>query len=87
MFRLVKLAVYGLLGYAIYEFVRGFIGGTSCCEGAGARQSGSRDLNRALDEGSPRSNMTGPARGERVVTDEPGGASATHVVGRGVVGS
>jgi hypothetical protein len=87
MFRLVKLAIYGLLGYAIFEFVRGFVSAGSCSEGVGAKQGGSRELNRALDEGPPRSNMTGPARGERVMTDEPDGASASHVVGRGVIGT
>ena len=87
MFRLVKLAIYGLLGYAMFEFVRGFASAGSCREGAGARQGGSHDLNRALDEGPPRSNMTGPARGERMMTDEPDGASSPHVVGRGVVGT
>jgi len=85
MFRFVKLAIYGLLGYAVFEFVRGFVEGGSCCAGVGAKQSASRELNRALDEGSPRSNITGAARGERVVTDDAGGASASHVVGRGAV--
>jgi hypothetical protein len=86
MFRLVRLAIYGLLGYAMFEFVRGFVAGGSCCGGgAEAKQRGSGDLNRALDEDSGRSNLTGPGGGERVVTDEPDGRSESHVVGRGVV--
>lgn len=88
MFRLIKLAIYGLLGYAIYEFVRGMMQGESVAEAAGMGQqggSGPRDLNRALNEDPGRSNMTGPARGQRVVSSEPSGESVPHMVGRGVV--
>ena len=85
MFRLIKLAVYGLLGYAIFEFVRGFAQGGQCGSSAAVGRGGSRDLNRALDEGSSRSNLTGPARGERVVTNDSDGGAVPHVVGRGVV--
>src|SRR4051812_28374063 len=49
MFRLIKLAVYALLGYAIYEIYLGMTGGQSM-----SSNRGSRDLNRALnrsDEG------------------------------------
>ena len=92
MFRLMKLAIYGLLGYAIYEFVRGLMQGESIAQAAGMSgmqpgqgQGGSRELNRALDEGASRMNMTGPARGERVMSEEPSGTSVPHAVGRGVI--
>lgn len=90
MLRLIKLAIYGLLGYAIYEFVRGVSQSkvaTQAASTAGKRRqsSGSRDLNRALNEDPGRANMTGPARGERVMSQEPSGESAPHMVGRGVV--
>lgn len=93
MFRLIKLAIYGLLGYAIYEFVRGLMQGETVAQAAGmqegqrqrAGQSGSRELNRALDDAPGRSNMTGPARGERVTSNEASGESVPHMVGRGVV--
>lgn len=90
MFRLVKLAIYGLLGYAIYEFVRGMTQGQSVGLGQvmGGRQrqtGGSPALDRALNEDPGRSNMTGPARGQRVVSEEPSGESVPHMVGRGVV--
>jgi hypothetical protein len=96
MFRLIKLAIYGMLGYAIYEFVRGLMqgesvaqaagmGGTSGGQGGQQRQGGSRELNEALDTDAGRMNMTGPARGERVMSEEPSGESVPHVVGRGVV--
>lgn len=90
MLRLIKLAIYGLLGYAVYEFVRGIMQGPGDAQAAGAggqqgQGGGSRDLNRALDQDAGRSNMTGPARGERVMSQEPSGESVPHFVGRGVV--
>jgi hypothetical protein len=90
MFRLIKLAIYGLLGYAIYEFIRGMAQGQGAAQamGMGAQQGrggGSRDRNRALNDAPGRSNMTGPAEGERVVSQEPSGESVPHMVGRGVV--
>lgn len=90
MLRLIKLAIYGLLGYAIYEFIRGVSQSKAATQGASTagkrrQSSGSRDLNRALNEDPGRANMTGPARGERVMSQEPSGESAPHVVGRGVV--
>jgi hypothetical protein len=90
MFRLIKLAIYGLLGYAIYEFVRGMTQGSGASQamsmgGQQGQGGGSRDLNRALNDDPGRSNMTGPARGERVMSQEPSGESVPHMVGRGVV--
>jgi hypothetical protein len=90
MLRLIKLAIYGLLGYAIYEFVRGMsqrqgIAGAAGMGRGQSRDARSRDLDRALSEDPGRANMTGPARGERVVSQEPCGESVPHMVGRGVV--
>ena len=92
MFRLMKLAIYGLLGYAIYEFVRGLMQGESIAQATGMgggrrqRQGGaSRELNRALETGDSRMNMTGPTQGERVTTEEASGESVPHTVGRGVI--
>jgi hypothetical protein len=77
MFRLIKLAIYGLLGYFIYEFVRGLME----TEGKGEQPGG----DRALDRRSDRQNITGGGVGRRTVTAEPSGESVPHVVGRGVV--
>jgi hypothetical protein len=82
MFRLIKLAIYGLLGYALYEFVRGLTEGP---EHAAGQPRGSASRQRSLDEDSGRQNMTGPSRGRKVTTNEPSGESVSHVVGRGVV--
>jgi hypothetical protein len=85
MFRLIKLAIYGLLGYAIYEFARGLMACDAGNERGNGGKQGSKALNRALDRGENRVNMTGPGRGEREETEEPTGESVPHVVGRGVV--
>ena len=86
MFKLIKLAFYGLIGYALYEFIRGLMQGESAMQAVGIGQGGSRELNRALEGGASRmQNMTGPARGQTVTTDEPSGESVPHVVGRGVI--
>ena len=73
-------------------FIRGMMQGESMMQAAGMGgeqqgqgQGGSRELNRALDTGTSRMNMTGPARGERVVSEEPSGESVPHTVGRGVI--
>jgi hypothetical protein len=88
MLRLIKLAIYGLLGYAIYEFVRGMSDrkpAAQAGQSSSTHRGGTPELNRALNEDPVRSNMTGPARGERVTSHEPSGESIPHVVGRGVV--
>ena len=90
MFKLIKLALYGLIGYALYEFLRGLREGESVLQGGGMerRQGGGRELDSALEgEGTPgrAQNMTGPGRGQTVTTEEASGESVPHVVGRGVV--
>ena len=90
MFRLIKLAIYGILGYALYEFIRGLTsdgGGGSQPEESGRQGGGggARELNRALDKDAGRTNMTGPGVGQPVTTAEPSGESVTHRVGRGVI--
>ena len=85
MFRLIKLLAYSLLGYALYEFFRGMTSEPGMAGASAGQQGGSRDLNRAMESNPGRSNMTGPARGTPVQTQEPSGTSVTHTVGRGVV--
>lgn len=95
MFRLLKLAAYGLLGYAIYEFVRGVMYGVERAESAsanrGSRQGGQgQDLSgggssAGLSDQGARQNMTGPGEGRTVATQEADGGSVSHRVGRGVV--
>ncbi len=84
--RLLKIVAYALLGYVTYELCRGLF------EPQGARSSrteadriASRDLERALREDRGRMNLTGPGRGRIIATVDSDGASAAHLVGRGVV--
>ena len=81
MFRLIKLATYALLGYALYEFFRGmsdtearprprFAPGQSQGQRQG-EMSGQR--------------MTGGGEGTETETQGSDGGSTRHVVGRGVV--
>ena len=83
MFRLLKLLAWIALGYVAYELYQGMNEG-----GGGQRRGGgrrSRDLERALNEDSGRSNMTGPGRGTRVATEDSQGGRSNRLVGRGVV--
>ena len=87
--RLIKLLAYALIGYVFYEMYQGMkmAGGRGAHTSGGEGRIGSRDLRRALNEDTGRMNVTGPARGTTVATEEASGASMPHVVGRGVVAS
>jgi hypothetical protein len=88
MFRLLKLATYALLGYALYEFFRGLT------EGAEAPARGG-ERSREVGQGGQRApslrgrgtgqRMTGQGRGEAVQTHDPDGGASPHVVGRGII--
>ena len=84
MFRLIKLAAYALIGYALYEVFQGLTSES----GRVARGSASnRNLRRALDEtGGRMETLTGPSGGQgmREQTLDPNGSSVPHRVGRGV---
>ena len=84
MFKLLKLMVVGLISYAAYEFIRGLLEGGDGGSGRGHGGPFSPQLGRALDTDAGRTNMTGPARGERVQTEDFTGESVPHFVGRGV---
>jgi hypothetical protein len=84
MFRLIKLAMYALVGYAIYELYQGMSTGHS---GGGQRGQGGRggDLGRALrSAGGRMQTLTGGGEGQEESTFDDSGTSATHRVGRGV---
>src|SRR3954471_8066735 len=97
MFKLLKLAFYALVGYAIYEFLRGAMGGemqsawnrvTEAAQGGGGGGGGQRAGGgpRNLHQRDPaRANMTGPGEGQFEATQETDGGSVRHAVGRGVV--
>ena len=79
MFGLLKLLAYGLLGYAIYEFVRGV---TNAVEAAPVPATPPK---RQVSGKSTRQNITGPGRGVSIATQDENGGSARRTVGRGVV--
>jgi len=84
MFRLLKLSAYLLLGYAFYEFAVGLLE----IEDEKYRRSNPAGTGRPSQGRRPeadRMNFTGPGEGQPVTTVAADGASASHVVGRGVV--
>ncbi|HZL38027.1 MAG TPA: hypothetical protein VFC78_22115 [Tepidisphaeraceae bacterium] len=90
MFRLLKLAVYALLGYALYEFFRGL---STEVEQAAHESSGGQDGRQAQRQGgqndfgtdTSRQAMTGGGEGKAEETHNPDGGAESHRVGRGVV--
>jgi hypothetical protein len=76
MFKLIKLAIYVFLGYALYELYQGAMSGSGAQSGSRAGAGGRSRQGR----------MTGrSASGMSETTQEPAGTSQRHQVGRGVV--
>lgn len=69
MFKLIKLAFYVVIGYALYELYQGFKEAAPSMGGEGGRDQ----------------NITGEGEGMEQRSEEPSGMSASHTVGRGVV--
>jgi hypothetical protein len=86
MFRFMKLALYVLMGYAIYEFYQGITQGGG---GGSIRRAGRRfgsDLEEALNQDQGRMGvLTGPGRGMTTSIEDSDGGSRRATVGRGVV--
>ena len=83
MFKMFRLALYGLVGYAVYQFVMDVV--NSDRQEGPARGRGSRG-----GGGSPgRQQITGAKRGggtgKPEATHDSDGGSVRHRVGRGVV--
>ena len=88
MFRLIKLALYALVGYTLYELYQGMMqgGGMRQDRMEGGRRGGGRleRFGERLNVGAAQ-NMTGGGGGTTERTEEPAGTSVPHAVGRGVV--
>jgi hypothetical protein len=82
MFRLIKLAAYALLGYALYEF---FVGLTSEEQNKKRLSGGDRGVSRPQRE-LPPSYSGGRAQRLAAHTQSPDGGRGTQTVGRGVIG-
>jgi hypothetical protein len=93
MFRLIKLALYALVGYALYEVYQGMSqgsgggGGGFASRGAGGGRS--REFDRAANSSQGRyGTLTGgEGQGESTMSQDASGASVPHQVGRGVTGT
>ena len=86
MFRLIKLAFFALIGYALYELAQGMTSDQFSSAGRSGGSRGSRDLNRAMGSNEGRmQTLTGEGRGMRESTLESSGVSVPHQVGRGAV--
>jgi len=72
MFKLIKLAAYGLAGYTLYQI---YLSVKNASSGRVAERELARDLG-----GGERS---GPGRGKTEQTEESSGLSDTHAIGRG----
>ena len=90
MFRLIKLALYAVIGYALYEMYQGMMqqqqGGRSFGGGSGggggAFGGGSTGSFGAMTGGGA---LTGGGSGMVDTTGDATGASVPHTVGRGVI--
>ncbi|MDB5322813.1 MAG: hypothetical protein JWN40_4444 [Phycisphaerales bacterium] len=82
MFKLLRLAVYGLVGYAAYQFVMDVVN-------AEEQQAPSRGKGSRGGGGGGRQQITGARRGggagKAEATHDSDGGSVRHRVGRGVV--
>ena len=88
MFKLIKLAIYGFLGYTIYQMYQGMAhGGGSGIGGEMGRSMGQGSGNGGGNFGRRQEsgNLTGPGEGMSESSLEPTGMSTSHRVGRGVI--
>lgn len=95
---LIKLAIYGGIGYCVYQTL--FAGmpaartGQAKAQGSGGKGQGPQ---RGGNQGQParapqrpaaspaKQRLSGPGEGTSVVAKDPSGATTSHRVGRGVV--
>ena len=89
MFKLIKLAMYALVGYVLYELYQGM----TADDGAGPRSNGARSGGRRQmgaqmrSGGQRRQSLTGAGEGRAEQTLDNDGGSVPHRVGRGVTSS
>ena len=83
MFRLIKLAMYALVGYSLYQLYQGIMQQQQ--QGGGAfAASRTQDYNAGLSDATGQ-NLTGAGRGQVEETLDNDGGSVRHSVGRGVI--
>ncbi len=87
MFRLIKLAMYAMVGYVLYELYQGMTqqqGGRSMSRG---RRGSEGSSGNALGGGESRAPLTGGGSGMTDTAADTDGGAMRHTVGRGVVSS
>ncbi len=80
MFRLIKLAMYALVGYVLYEL---YLGMTQ--EQGGRSFGGGGEGAFGRGEGGSVGTLTGGGAGTSDTVSDYGGAERRHTVGRGVI--
>ena len=83
MFKLLRLAIYALVGYAAYQFVMDVL--ESAHQGQEPAGGGGRGGDRAGAQRMSSARRGGGAGGKTEPTEDADGASARRRVGRGVV--
>jgi hypothetical protein len=83
MFRLIKLAMYGFVGYALYQLYQGIVQQQQ--SGGGFSASRTQDYNAGLSDQGGGQNLTGAGRGRAEETLDNDGGSVRRSVGRGVI--
>ncbi len=83
MFRLIKLAMYAMIGYVLYELYQGMTKQQGQLGGGGGSRSGGSFGN----EDSSFAGLTGGGEGRIATAADTTGGEMRHRVGRGVIRS
>lgn len=82
---ILKLAVYGGLGYLAYQMFFAELDPSQTPSRRSGQAGGEKPRQGQHGDSRKSQPMTGGGGGMNVATKEPGGASTTHRVGRGVI--
>jgi hypothetical protein len=82
---LFKLAIYGGIGYLVYQAFFTDMPRSGTARGGSRQSSGRGGSSRQGGGREGGQQMSGSREGMSVATEEPSGASTRHQVGRGVV--
>ncbi len=83
MFKLIKLGMSALLGYALYEFCQGIMSEAQRAEHPSGSERRSVGLFEEREKARNAGLISGHGHGRRETTAEVGGTSASYRVGRG----
>ncbi len=83
MFRLIKLALYAVIGYALYEMYQGMTQQQN--SRSSGRGSGGGSYGNSFGDSETGAALTGGGSGMLDTASDSSGAAIRHTVGRGVV--